>query len=72
MSIMKKDWTLLSPEEFTFSAKNPSKCIDYIMVYKNAREKVQVIEAKVCREFNSGNVAIASDHLPVYLKIRIR
>ena len=72
MSIMKKDWTVISPEEFTFSAKNPSKCIDYIMVYKNAREKVQVIDARVCREFNSGNVAVASDHLPVYLKIRIR
>lgn len=72
ISLMRKNWTILSPQEFTYSAKNPSKCIDYIMVYKNAKGKVDVLEAKVCREFNSGNVAVASDHLPVYLKIRIR
>lgn len=72
ISLMKKDWTVISPNEFTFSAKKPSKCIDYIMVYKNAVHKVKVLEAEVCRKFNSGDVAVASDHLPVYMKIRIQ
>jgi endonuclease/exonuclease/phosphatase family metal-dependent hydrolase len=72
IGLMKKDWTIISPDEFTFTAKNPSKRIDYVMVYKNASTKVQVIDAKVCREFNSGDVKAASDHLPVYLKIRIQ
>ncbi|MBP5567568.1 MAG: endonuclease/exonuclease/phosphatase family protein [Bacteroidales bacterium] len=72
INLMKKDWTIISPDEFTFSAKNPSKCIDYIMVYKNAAKRVEVLEAKVCKEFETGSVSVASDHLPVYLKIRIR
>ena len=72
ISIMRKNWTILSPQDFTFSAKKPSKCIDYIMVYKNAYKRVKVLESKVCKQFNSGDVAVASDHLPVYVRIEIK
>ena len=72
ISLMRKNWTILSPLDFTFSAKKPSKCIDYIMVYKNAYKRVKVLESKVCKQFNSGDVAVASDHLPVYVRIEIK
>ena len=72
ISLMRKNWTILSPQEFTFSAQNPSKCIDYIMVYKNASKRVKVLESKVCTQFNSGDVTVASDHLPVYVRITIK
>lgn len=72
IALMKKNWTVISPDEFTYPAKAPSKCIDYFMVYKNAVGKVKVLETEVCKKFSSGNVEVASDHLPVYIKIRIR
>lgn len=72
IKLLKRDWTILSPLEFTFSAKNPQKCIDYIMVYKNASGKVKVKESGIASRFNSGDVTVASDHLPVYVIISLR
>ena len=71
MKYMFGNWTILSPLEPTYNAINPSKCIDYILVYKNAAAKVEKLEAKVMRTFSSGDVTVASDHLPVYVDVRI-
>ena len=68
---MQGNWTVLSPLEPTYNAKSPSKCIDYIMVYKNAASKVKNLGGKVCREFSNGDVTVASDHLPVYVDVKI-
>ena len=68
---MEKNWTILSPLEPTYNAINPSKCIDYIMVYKNAAAKVKKLDAKVMRTFASGNVEVASDHLPVFVDVEL-
>ncbi len=68
---MKKGWKVVSPESPTFSSSKPSKCIDYIMIYKNAATKVSVLSAKVKYSFSSGDVKTASDHLPVMVKIKI-
>lgn len=72
ITLMKKEWKILSPLEPTFSAKNPSKTIDYIMVYKNASKRVRVISSGVGTEFTSGDPSVASDHLPVYVRIEIK
>lgn len=71
ITFMKGDWTILSPLEPTYSAVNPTKCIDYIMVYKNAADKVKKTGAAVCKTFQSGDVTVASDHLPVYVDVTI-
>ena len=72
ISLMRKDWIILSPLEFTFSAKNPSKCIDYIMVHKKASNRVKLISGAVRTAFSAGDVKVASDHLPVYVRIEIK
>lgn len=72
ISFMKREWTILSPLEFTYPANNPSKCIDYIMVYRNAASRVELKGAKVPVGFKSGDVKTASDHLPVYVDVTIR
>ena len=72
ITYMKKEWTILSPLESTYPAKAPSKCIDYIMVYRNASSRVEVQAAEVPTEFKSGDVTIASDHLPVYVDVVIK
>lgn len=71
IQFMKGNWTILSPLQPTYSAKSPSKCIDYIMVYKNAADRVKTGEAKVPTVFKSGDVTVASDHLPVYVDVTI-
>ena len=65
---MSRDWTLLSPLEYTSSAKHPKACIDYIWVLHNGVE-VAVIDSAVPTTFATGDVEIASDHLPVYIEV---
>ncbi|MCR5519614.1 MAG: endonuclease/exonuclease/phosphatase family protein [Bacteroidales bacterium] len=72
ISLFKKDWTIISPDDFTFPAKEPKKQIDYVMVYKNAAGRVEVKDARVCKSFVTGDVKVASDHLPVLVKIKIK
>ena len=72
IAYMKQEWTILSPLDFTYPAKSPTKCIDYIMVYRNASSRVELHAAKVPTEFKSGDVKIASDHLPVYVDVTIK
>ena len=69
---LEKNWTVISPDAFTFSAKNPSKRIDYFLVRKSTADRIEVKDARVCRTFKSGDVAVASDHLPVLVTIKIK
>jgi len=69
---LQKNWTIISPDAFTFSAKKPSKRIDYFLVRKSTAGHIEVKDARVCKTFESGDVAVASDHLPVMVKIKIK
>ena len=71
MALIRKDWTILSPLEFSFSAQNPRKCIDYIMVYRNAASRVKLLSSGIVSDFKSGDVTVASDHLPVFVKVKL-
>lgn len=68
LSQLSRDWTLLSPLEKSYSAKDPHACIDYIFVLHNSA-KVSVVGTAVATNFATGDVTIASDHLPVYVDI---
>ncbi len=72
ITYMKQEWTILSPLDFTYPASAPTKCIDYIMVYRNASSRVELQSAEVPTVFKSGDVKIASDHLPVYVEVTIK
>ena len=65
---MSRDWTLLSPLEYTSSARHPEACIDYIWVLHNGAA-VAVTGGAVPTAFVTGDVTIASDHLPVYVDV---
>ena len=70
IGVLKKDWTSLSPLSATFPSTGPKSCIDYIRVLNNGAEYETGYSA-VCRRFNSGDVEKASDHLPVYVDVRL-
>jgi len=65
---MSRDWTLLSPLADSYSAIHPHVCIDYIFLLHN-RASVRVTGGAVCTEFESGDVRVASDHLPVFVDV---
>ena len=67
---LKTCWDILSVEGNTYSSHNPDKCIDFILQLKNG-VKCEVIESKVPTVFHTGDVTQASDHLPIYVDVKI-
>ena len=65
-----KEWDVISCRKNTFSANNPHECIDFILVLKN-KAKVKVVGSEVPVEFTGGEVAVASDHLPVFVDVKL-
>ena len=65
---LSRDWTLLSPLEMSYSAKDPHVCIDYVFVLHNGAS-VAVVGGAVPTDFATGDVQVASDHLPVYVDV---
>lgn len=67
---MLKSWKMISPVQMTYPAITPKKCIDYVFVREGVC-KVDVVDAKVYTAFKTGNVETASDHLPLYVDVKI-
>ena len=67
---LRKHWTVLSVEKFTFSPKNPRGCIDFILALDN-KARYKVSGSDVPTVFKSGDVTVASDHLPVYVDVKL-
>lgn len=68
---LSRDWTLLSPLADSYSAKDPHVCIDYIFALHNG-VRIAVQGGAVARDFRSGDVTVASDHLPVYVDVAFK
>lgn len=67
---MLKSWKMISPAQLTYPAVDSRKCIDYVFV-RAGRRKVDVVDAKVYTGFKTGDVETASDHLPLYVDVKI-
>ena len=70
LAILEGNWELLSDTSYSYSSHDPHMCIDYILVLKNGA-RVKPLKSEVRDHFESGDVKHASDHLPVYVKVRI-
>ena len=68
--LMEQTWTLLTPAEFTFPSHAPDRCIDYIFVKPNGKN-VTVESTAIPQTLQTADLATASDHLPVVLKVTI-
>ena len=67
---LSKEWEVVSVKKNTFSSDNPSICIDFILLLKSAGQP-EVILSEVPVEFRNGDVAIASDHLPIFVDVKL-
>jgi endonuclease/exonuclease/phosphatase family metal-dependent hydrolase len=71
IELLKKTWTLLTPETVSFPSHAPDRCIDYIFVRPGGKE-ITVEAASIPQTLQTVNLATASDHLPVALTVRVK
>ncbi|MBR4756875.1 MAG: endonuclease/exonuclease/phosphatase family protein [Bacteroidales bacterium] len=71
LSELGKEWDVLSCRKDTYSAIDPHTCIDFILALRNGA-KYKVKGSDVPMEFREGDVKVASDHLPVFVDVRLR
>ena len=63
---LSKNWQILSDTtKMTIPANKPVNCIDYIMVRKQDKYRIKVLDRAV------GDEPVASDHLPVWVQVQI-
>ena len=70
LSELKQQWDVLSCIKNTYSAANPHECIDFILALRNGA-KYKVVGSDVPVYFNGGDVGVASDHLPVFVDVKL-
>lgn len=70
LGVLTENWELLSDTSNSYSSLDPHICIDYILVLRNGA-RVKPLKSEVKEKFRSGDVRHASDHLPVYVKVRV-
>lgn len=68
---LKKNWTMLSVTKNTYPAINSKKCIDFIFILKN-NANYEFVASDVPTNFKNGDVTVASDHLPVYVDVKLK
>lgn len=69
LAALLEDWTLLSATDGTYPAAGAERrCIDYILKLNN-NAKIRLVATAVPDEFENGDTAIASDHLPVFVTV---
>jgi len=71
LNLLSEDWTVLSEMTPTHPSTNPQICIDYVMALNNSAI-YEVLKTEVCTESESADVRETSDHLPVYVEVKIR
>lgn len=70
MKEFRKNWIQLSANSFSFPAKGPNRCIDYLMMLDKGRQ-YKVIQTKVITKSAYGIMSIESDHLPIMVTVVI-
>ena len=71
LALLSEDWTVISEDAPTYPSQNPRECIDYILALNN-RARYKVLDTSVYTESKTADVRETSDHLPVYVDVRIR
>lgn len=71
LTAFKKNWTVLSRDKATFPSHNPKSTIDFILQLNNG-VAVDVVTSDVIMWFETGDATKASDHLPIYVDIKLK
>lgn len=71
IAVMKKSWTMLTPDTFSFPSEAPRACIDYVFVRPNGKE-ITVESASVPQNLQTVDLSTATDHLPAAVTVTIK
>ena len=71
MTLYQQKWKVISATQTTFPANNPNRCLYYILAYRN-NAKYQVVQSQVVRLSGSVKLNLVSDHLPVFVDIKLQ
>lgn len=67
---MLESWALITPQTYSYPSHKPIKCIDFIFARPQGK-KIIVEKSEIPVKLSSADLATASDHLPVVLKVTI-
>lgn len=71
IAALRERWTLLTPtDKGSYPAPDPDRCIDYIFQFDNC-PPCSVIDTRVVEHAAACDLSRASDHLPVWLEVRL-
>jgi endonuclease/exonuclease/phosphatase family metal-dependent hydrolase len=65
-----KDWDIISEIKNTFPTGAPTRCIDYILSFKQEKLKYQLSNKNVVYSLLNVDVSIASDHYPIFIDFK--
>ena len=70
IALLKEKWHIISVLQSTFPSHMPDRTLDYILASKNGAE-FEGVGTQIPRDFKSGDVKTASDHLPVMVDVKL-
>ena len=70
MKELDRYWTVISAKEATFPSTGPDRCIDYVLILNNI-SGYKVVKSAACTGFKSGDVKVASDHIPIFVDVTL-
>ena len=70
MTELNRYWTVISANEPTFPSTAPDRCIDYVLILNNI-SGYKVVKSSACTGFESGDVKVASDHIPIFVDVKL-
>jgi len=65
-----KNWEQVSLTNNTFPTGAPTKCIDYILTFKQKKSGFKIKNANVVYNLQNVNVSSVSDHYPIYIDFK--
>lgn len=65
-----KDWDIISLVKSTFPTGAPTRCIDYILSFKQEKRKYQIQNKNVVYSLPDVDVSNASDHYPIFIDFK--
>lgn len=68
VSMLRENWQIVSPLEYSYPSNAPRACIDYVFVLKNSKLKCE--SSSMVREFDGCAPDQASDHLAISVVLR--
>ena len=70
LGILAEAWDIISSMEPSFPSEEAERCIDYVFHLKGTAP-VKILGSHTMTQFQDADASVASDHLPVFVDVKI-